>query len=38
MKRVLHVLALALGGSAGGDPSPTQFPARFEVDYMRVYQ
>jgi len=29
---------LALGGTAGGDPSGTQFPARFEVDYVRVYQ
>jgi len=22
----------------GGDPSKTEFPARFEVDYVRVYQ
>ena len=29
---------LAVGGTQGGDPSPTTFPARFEVDYVRVYQ
>jgi beta-glucanase (GH16 family) len=29
---------LAIGGSSGGDPSQTEFPARFEVDYIRVYQ
>jgi beta-glucanase (GH16 family) len=32
------LLNLALGGTAGGDPAATQFPARFEVDYVRVYQ
>jgi beta-glucanase (GH16 family) len=32
------LLNLAIGGTAGGDPSQTQFPARFEVDYVRVYQ
>ena len=32
------LLNLAIGGSAGGDPSKTEFPARFEVDYVRVYQ
>jgi len=31
-------LNLAIGGTAGGDPSATAFPARFEVDYVRVYQ
>ncbi|MBX2814678.1 MAG: glycoside hydrolase family 16 protein [Saprospiraceae bacterium] len=31
-------LNLAVGGKAGGDPSGTTFPARFEVDYVRVYQ
>jgi len=31
------ILNLAIGGTAGGDPSATQFPARFEVDYVRVY-
>jgi len=29
---------LALGGMNGGDPSDTQFPRKFEVDYVRVYQ
>ncbi|GAB3731748.1 hypothetical protein GCM10028816_29270 [Spirosoma lituiforme] len=29
---------LALGGDNGGDPEPTKFPARFEVDYVRIYQ
>jgi beta-glucanase (GH16 family) len=32
------LLNLALGGTNGGDPSNTVFPARFEVDYVRVYQ
>ncbi len=32
------LLNLAIGGQAGGDPSKTDFPARFEVDYIRVYQ
>jgi beta-glucanase (GH16 family) len=31
------LLNLAIGGH-GGDPSATTFPARFEVDYVRVYQ
>jgi beta-glucanase (GH16 family) len=29
---------LAIGGQQGGDPSGTEFPARYEVDYIRVYQ
>ena len=29
---------LAIGGTQGGDPTQTQFPARYEVDYIRVYQ
>lgn len=29
---------LAIGGSQGGDPSTTDFPARYEIDYVRVYQ
>ena len=29
---------LAVGGTQGGDPSSTEFPARFEIDYVRVYQ
>jgi beta-glucanase (GH16 family) len=28
---------LAIGGHAGGDPSQTEFPAKFEIDYIRVY-
>ena len=32
------ILNLALGGQNGGDPSNTTFPARFEVDYVRVFQ
>jgi hypothetical protein len=31
-------LNLAISGQNGGDPSKTAFPARFEVDYVRVYQ
>jgi beta-glucanase (GH16 family) len=32
------LLSLAIGGTNGGDPSATTFPARFEVDYVRVYE
>ena len=32
------LLNLAVGGSSGGDPSATTFPAKFEVDFVRVYQ
>ena len=32
------LLNLAIGGTAGGDPSTTTFPARFEIDFVRVYQ
>ena len=32
------LLNMAIGGDSGGDPSKTEFPARFEVDYVRVYQ
>jgi beta-glucanase (GH16 family) len=32
------ILNLAIGGTAGGDPSNTKFPAKFEVDYVRIYQ
>lgn len=31
------ILNLAIG-STGGDPSQTQFPAKFEVDWVRLYQ
>ena len=34
-----HFLLLNMAiGSNGGDPSATEFPARYEVDYIRVYQ
>jgi len=29
---------LALGGVNGGDPTKATFPARYEVDYLRVFQ
>jgi beta-glucanase (GH16 family) len=32
------LLNLAIGGTAGGDPSGTTFPARYEIDYVRVFQ
>lgn len=32
------LLNLAIGGQTGGDPTPTEFPSRFEVDYVRIYQ
>lgn len=32
------LLNLAIGGNAGGDPSKTEFPTRYEIDYARVYQ
>jgi len=32
------ILNLAVGGSAGGDPSGTEFPAKFDVDYVRIYK
>jgi beta-glucanase (GH16 family) len=32
------ILNLAIGGTRGGDPSGTEFPARFVVDFVRVYQ
>ncbi len=32
------LLNLAIGGQQGGNPSNTNFPKRFEVDYVRVYQ
>lgn len=31
-------LNLSVGGLEGGNPSNTEFPGRFEVDYVRVYQ
>jgi len=32
------ILNLAVGGESGGDPSNTKFPAKFEIDYVRVYR
>ncbi|MBN2163939.1 MAG: glycoside hydrolase family 16 protein [Pontiellaceae bacterium] len=32
------LLNLAIGGNQGGDPSGTDFPSRYEIDYVRVYQ
>jgi len=32
------ILNLAVGGTQGGDPTGTNFPAKFEVDFVRVYQ
>lgn len=32
------IMNLALGGKKGGPLQDTPFPARFEVDYVRVYQ
>jgi beta-glucanase (GH16 family) len=32
------ILNLAVGGTSGGDPANTEFPAKFEVDYVRIYQ
>lgn len=32
------LLNLAIGGTAGGDPSTTSFPKKFEIDFIRVYQ
>ena len=35
---VYIILNQAIGGQSGGDPAQTQFPIRFEVDWVRVYQ
>ena len=32
------LMNLAIGGTSGGDPSPTALPSRVEVDYIRLYQ
>lgn len=32
------LLNLAIGGNRGGDPSGTEFPSQYLVDYVRVYQ
>ena len=32
------IINLAIGGVNGGDPSGSTFPARYEIDYVRVFQ
>jgi beta-glucanase (GH16 family) len=32
------LLNLAIGGTNGGNPAATPFPARYEIDYVRVYR
>ncbi|MBU2493127.1 MAG: glycoside hydrolase family 16 protein [Bacteroidetes bacterium] len=32
------IINLAIGGNAGGDPTPTVFPVKYQIDYVRVYQ
>jgi beta-glucanase (GH16 family) len=32
------LLSLAVGGTQGGNPATTAFPATFEVDYVRVFR
>ena len=32
------LINLAIGGTAGGDPSKTDFPTEFEVEYVRIYE
>ncbi len=32
------LLNQAIGGTQGGDPSATEFPVRFMIDYVRVWQ
>jgi len=32
------LLNLAIGGKAGGDPTDTFFPNKYEIDYVRIYQ
>ena len=35
---VYFILNQAIGGDAGGDPTQTEFPVRYEIDWVRVYQ
>ena len=37
-KPVYLILNQAIGGDCGGDPAPTKFPVRYEIDWVRVYQ
>jgi beta-glucanase (GH16 family) len=38
MQPAYMILNLAIGGTSGGDPTNTTFPARYEIDYVRVFQ
>jgi len=38
LRRPQHLLLSLAIGSQGGDPTETAFPARFEVDYVRVFE
>ncbi len=35
---VYLIINQAIGGDCGGDPAQTEFPIRYEVDWVRVYQ
>ncbi len=35
---VYIILNQAIGGDNGGDPTQTEFPIRYEIDWVRVYQ
>jgi beta-glucanase (GH16 family) len=32
------IVNLAIGGTNGGDPTNTTFPAQYVIDYVRVFQ
>ncbi|MGH2644393.1 MAG: glycoside hydrolase family 16 protein [Chitinophagaceae bacterium] len=32
------LINMAVGGDNGGDPQHTKFPAKYEIDYIRIYQ
>jgi beta-glucanase (GH16 family) len=32
------IVNLAIGGTNGGDPTDTEFPGRYEIDYVRIFQ
>lgn len=37
-RSVYMILNQAIGGQCGGDPAQTEFPVRYEIDWVRVYQ
>jgi beta-glucanase (GH16 family) len=37
-QKAYMLVNLAIGGQNGGDPANTQFPTRYEIDYLRVFQ